>query len=86
MIRWITSIGMNMAFEIHGQPYDDEKFWKLCDWLNCQPIGSKHNVNQVSKDSKKLVAHIKHYIDTTRQHAEFVNVEFNDDYSMFKIQ
>jgi len=75
-----------MAFEIHGQPYDDTKFWKLSDWLQCQPIGSKHNVNLVSKDSKKLVAHIKHYIDTTSQHAEFVNVEFNDDYSMFKIQ
>jgi len=75
-----------MAFEIHGQPYDDTKFWKLFDWLQCQPIGSKHNVNQVSKDSKKLVAHLKYYIDTTSQNEICVNVEFNDDYSMFKIQ
>ena len=74
-----------MTFDVHGQPYDDEKFWNLLEWLQDQKEDSKHNINQVAANSPGLVAHLKHYIDTTSEIEEFVNVEFNDQFTVFKI-
>ena len=84
-IKTITSNGSNSEFEIHGQKYNDQKFWQLVTWLQQQRPGSKHVVDHVSIDPPNLVAHLKYYIDTTGATAGFLDVEFNDNFTMFKI-
>lgn len=64
--------------------YNDKKFWILFEWLQNLKEGERVNVATVSRDPSSFVFHLKHYIDSVRDLPEYIQIEFNTNYSMFK--
>ena len=70
--------------EKYGCDYDDQKFWILFDWIQAKKKGRKYSVSTSAKNTVVFVSHIKYYIDTVRIHKEYAQIEFNNDFTMFK--
>lgn len=74
-----------MEFKVHGQTFDDDKFWRLFEWLQDQKEGAKFNISEIANNPAGMLAHLKYYVDITTIHPEFVGIEFNEKNTMFKI-
>ena len=72
--------------ENYGVDYDDKKFWVLFDWIQQKKKGKKYSVTASAKNIDVFVSHLKYYIDTVKEHHEFNQIEFNQNYSMFKVK